>query len=68
MILKIKNSTLILDLLRFIRSGRSANDLAKAFEPTAQTISAWVRQTDRDEGRRTDGLTSRERAELQRLR
>ncbi len=68
MILKIKNSTLILDLPRFIRSGRSANDLAKVFEPTAQTVSAWVCQTDRDEGRQTDGLTSREQAELQRLR
>ena len=53
-----------------VRLGRSANDLAKEFEPTAQTIrvSAWVRQADRDEGRRDDGLTSRERVELQRLR
>ena len=55
-------------MVALVRSGRSANDLAKEFEPTAQTISAWVRQADRDEGRREDGLTSRERSELQRLR
>ncbi len=57
MILKIKNSTLILCPV-----------LSDRVVPTAETISAWVRQTDRDEGRRTDGLTSRERAELHRLR
>ena len=44
-------------MVALVRSGRSANDLAKEFEPTAQTISAWVRQADRDEGRRDDGLT-----------
>ena len=33
------------------RSGRSAKDLAKEFEPTThQTINAWVRQAERDEG------------------
>lgn len=53
-------------MVNLVRSGRSANDLAKEFEPTAQTVSAWVRQADRDEGRRDDGLTSRERVELQR--
>ena len=51
-------------MVDLVRSGRSANDLAKEFEPTAQTISAWVRQADRDEGRREDGLTSRERVEV----
>ena len=46
-------------MVALVRSGRNANDLAKEFEPTAQTINAWVRQADRDEGRREDGLTSR---------
>ncbi len=55
-------------MVALVRSGRSANDLAKEFEPTAQMISAWVRQADRDEGRRDDGLTSGERVELQKLR
>ncbi len=45
-------------MVALVRSGRSANDLGKEFEPTAQTISAWVRQADRDECRREDGLTA----------
>jgi transposase-like protein len=35
---------------------------------TAQAIWNWVRQADRDEGRRQDGATSTEREELTRLR
>ena len=49
--------------------GRShAEDLAREFEPTAQSISNWVAQSDRDAGRRTDGLTTAERTELTQLR
>jgi transposase len=55
-------------MVELVRSGRSPVDLAKEFEPTVQTINAWVRQADRDEGRREDGLTSSDREELQRLR
>lgn len=43
-------------------------ELAKEFEPTAQSIRNWVEQLDRDEGRRQDGMTSEERQELARLR
>ena len=43
-------------------------DLAGEFEPTAQSISNWVAQADRDAGRRTAGLTTAERTELTRLR
>jgi len=50
------------------RAGRTPEELAREFEPTAQTIRNWVAQVDRDEGRRADGLTSAERQELQRLR
>jgi transposase len=55
-------------MVELVRSGRSANDLAKEFEPTAQTINSWVRQADRDEGRRDDGMTSKDEEELRRLR
>jgi transposase len=55
-------------IIELVRGGRSAESLAREFEPTAQCIRNWVRQADRDEGRRTDGLTSEERAELRRLR
>jgi transposase len=55
-------------LIELVRAGRSPASLAKDFEPTAQTISNWVKQADLDEGKRTDGVTSEEREELARLR
>ena len=48
--------------------GGSPDELAKEFEPTAQSIRNWVAQAERDAGRRLDGLTSEERQELARLR
>lgn len=50
------------------RSGRSMASLAKEYEVSADSIRIWAKQTDLDEGRRSDGLTSDERAELQQLR
>jgi transposase len=55
-------------MIELVRSGRSPESLAQEFEPSAQCIRNWVRQADRDAGRRSDGLTTDERAELQRLR
>jgi transposase len=55
-------------MVELVRAGRSPEELAREFEPSAQAIRNWVRQSDRDEGRRADGLTSAEREELQRLR
>ena len=49
-------------------AGAAPEALAPEFEPSAQSIRNWVAQADRDEGRRTDGLTTDERTELQRLR
>jgi transposase len=51
-----------------VRSGRTPEELAREFEPTAQSISTWVKQADRDAGKRIDGPTSAEREELARLR
>jgi transposase len=55
-------------IIELVRSGRSPESLAKEFEPSAQCIRNWVRQADRDAGRRRDGLTTEDRTELQRLR
>jgi transposase len=51
-----------------VRSGRDPEELAREFEPTAQSIRNWVAQADRDAGQRHDGLTTDEREELRRLR
>jgi transposase len=55
-------------MVAMVRAGRSPEDLARDFEPTAPTIRNWVKQADLDEGVRQDGLTSDEREELVRLR
>ena len=55
-------------MIELVRAGRTPEQLAKEFEPTAQAIRNWVRQADRDEGLRKDGLTTSEREELNRLR
>ena len=55
-------------MVELVRAGRGPEELAKEFEPTAQSIRNWVAQADLDEGRRHDGLTTDERQELTRLR
>ncbi len=55
-------------MIELVRAGRNPEELAKEFEPSAQTIRNWLAQSDRDEGRRDDGLTTLEREELRRLR
>ncbi len=55
-------------LVVLARAGRSPEELSREFEPSAQAIRNWVAQADRDEGRRADGLTTPERAELGRLK
>jgi transposase-like protein len=51
---------------RGVRSvqGRSAEELARQFEPSAQAIRNWAKQADRDEGKRLEGLTTLEQEEL----
>lgn len=56
-------------MVELVRSGRTPEELSREFEPTAQSIWNWVRQAERDGGRRRDdGVTSVEREELTKLR
>jgi transposase len=55
-------------MVELVKAGRTPEELAKEFEPTAQTIYNWVAQAGRDAGTRHDGLTTAEREELTRLR
>lgn len=55
-------------MVDLVRAGRTPEELAREFEPSAQAIRNWVLQSDLDEGRREDGLTTVEREELRRLR
>jgi transposase len=55
-------------IVELVRLGRTPEELSREFEPTATTIYNWVKQSDRDEGRREDGLSTAEREELLRLR
>jgi len=55
-------------MVELVRSGRVPEELAREFGPSGQSIRNWVRQTEREEGKRTDGLTAAEREELNRLR
>ncbi len=55
-------------MVELVRAGRAPHELAREFEPSAWTIRKWVKQADRDSGRRLDGPTSKEQDELRRLR
>lgn len=55
-------------IVALVRAGRSPEELAEEYEPSAATIRNWVTQAARDQGLRSDGLTSAEKDELRRLR
>ncbi len=58
-------------MVELVRAGRDPDELAREFEPTAQSIRTWVAQADRQEGQRegaVPGLAVTERDELVRLR
>jgi len=42
-------------IVALARTGRCVKGLAREFEPCAATIHGWVKQADRDGGRRSDG-------------
>ena len=57
--------------VNLVRAGRNPDELAREFEPTAQSIRNWIVQADKREGRGEDvlpGLSAAERDELSRLR
>ena len=51
-------------MVELVRAGRSPEELAQEFEPTAQSIRNWVGQAECDAGRGGSGLTTAEREEL----
>src|SRR5262245_47753309 len=55
-------------LVELVRGGQTPEELARKFEPSANAIRNWVIQAARDEGHRTDGLTTDEKDEVRRLR
>jgi transposase len=55
-------------MVELVRAGRSPEELAQEFEPTAQSIRNWVGQAECDAGGRGSGLTTAEREELTQLR
>jgi transposase len=55
-------------MVELVHAGRTPEELAHEFEPTAQSIRNWVVQWDRNAGRGDGGLTTGEREELSRLR
>jgi transposase len=55
-------------IVELVRKGRTPEELARQFEPSAQAIRNWVKQAALDVGERPDGLTTAERDELRRLR
>jgi transposase len=54
-------------IVELVHAGRTPEELGRDFEPSAQAIRNWVKQADRGEGRRQDGL-SRLHRENRRLR
>ena len=55
-------------IVELVHKGRTPEELARQFEPSAQAIRNWVKQAGLDAGERSDGLTTEERDELRWLR
>jgi len=57
------------EAVRLVREGgKSIGAVAKDLGIADRSLRNWVKQSDLDTGRRTDGLTTEERIELRRLR
>ena len=55
-------------MVELISAGRTPEELAREFEPTAQSIRNWVSQSESNASRGNGSLMSAEREELHRLR
>ena len=57
-------------MIELVRAGRTPEELAREFEPSAQAIRNWVSQSGgiAESRREACGLTSAEQEELRRLR
>jgi transposase len=55
-------------IVELARAGRTVTELSREFEASANAIRKWVKQAALDQGLRSDGLTTGERDELNRLR
>lgn len=55
-------------MVELVRAGRSPAELARAFEPSSDSIRKWVVQADLDEAHENGALAWHERDELHRLR
>ena len=57
------------EAIRLVRtSGKPHAQIARELGLTTETLRIWLKQTDLDEGTRSDGLTTDEQEELRRLR
>ncbi len=41
-------------MVELVRAGRDPDDLAREFEPTAQSIRNWIGRADKKEGRQAE--------------
>src|SRR5260370_38114854 len=55
-------------MVELVQAGGSAEELAREFEPSAESIRNWLAQSERNAGRGDGGLRTAEREELNRLR
>lgn len=57
------------EAVRLVREGgRKIEEVAVSLGVSHESLRHWLKQSDLDSGRRRDGLTSDERAELRQLR
>jgi len=57
------------EAVRLVReSSKPTSQIARDLGISYESLRHWLKQTDLDAGRRTDGLTTEERDELRRLR